>query len=370
MLKIDNVSVNRGNALTLNNVSLSLPAGRTLAVVGESGAGKSTLIAAVLGLIKLHSGSISWCDNPVSLCRSSLVMQKPRAAFNLADKPLQGITLRIISGVLMAGMYVCVKAVSDDVPLGEIVFFRSFFAVIPLVIFLYMRKEFPQGLKTKRPFGHFLRESFGALSLFAWFAALARLSVAEAVLIAQLSPMLTAVGAVFLLSERLTVWRVAGVTLGFCGVVLLVWPELNGGAIERVRLIGISLGLASAVLSALSLIMIRSLSSTESPGAIALYFVIASMLGALFTITWGWIVPRDVTLLLLISAGLFGGISHIAMTLSFRFAEASRLAPFEYIADLFIFKLPLATSFFLAATLVFAGAAIAAMEGQRRKLMV
>jgi len=277
----------------------------------------------------------------------------------------------------MAGMYVCVKAVSDDVPLGEIVFFRSFFAVIPLVLFLYVRKEFPQGLKTKRPFGHFLRASFGALSLFASFAALARLSVAEAVLIAQLSPMLTAVGAVFLLSERLTVWRVAGVTLGFCGVVLLVWPELNGGAIERVRLIGISLGLASAVLSALSLIMIRSLSSTESPGAIALYFVIASMLGALFTIPWGWIVPTDVTLLLLISAGLFGGISHIAMTLSFRFAEASRLAPFEYIAflwpllaDLFIFKLPLATSFFLAATLVFSGAAIAAMEGHRRKLMV
>jgi len=45
MLVIDNVSVKRGQALTVNNVSLSLPAGRTLAVVGESGAGKSTLIA-------------------------------------------------------------------------------------------------------------------------------------------------------------------------------------------------------------------------------------------------------------------------------------------------------------------------------------
>ena len=82
MLKIDNVSVKRGRVLTLNNVSLSLPAGRTLAVVGESGAGKSTLIAAVLGLIKLTSGSITWCDDDVSLCRPSLVMQEPRAAFN------------------------------------------------------------------------------------------------------------------------------------------------------------------------------------------------------------------------------------------------------------------------------------------------
>jgi len=82
MLKIDNVSVKRGQALTLNNISLALPAGRTLAVVGESGAGKSTLIASVLGLIRLSSGHISWCDQAVQLCRPSLVMQEPRAAFN------------------------------------------------------------------------------------------------------------------------------------------------------------------------------------------------------------------------------------------------------------------------------------------------
>ena len=157
---------------------------------------------------------------------------------------------------------------------------------------------------------------------------------------------------------------------------MLVWPELGGGTIERVRLVGISLGLASAVLSALSLIMIRSLSSSESPGAIALYFVIASMVASLVTIPWGWIVPTDVTLLLLIGSGLFGGIAHIAMTLSFRYAEASRLAPFEYIAflwpllaDLFIFKLPLLPGFLLAAALVFAGAAVAAIEGRRRRLV-
>ena len=44
---------------------------------------------------------------------------------NLADKPARGISLRILSGILIAGMYVCVKAVSDDVPVGEIVFFLS-----------------------------------------------------------------------------------------------------------------------------------------------------------------------------------------------------------------------------------------------------
>ena len=288
------------------------------------------------------------------------------------DRPSLGITLRLLSGLFMAGMFVSVKAVSEEVPLGEIVFFRSFFAIIPLVIFLWIRAEFPKGLATKRPGAHFIRASFGALALFFSFAAIQRLNLAEAVLIAQLSPILTAIAAVILLSERLTRWRIGGLFLGFAGIVVLVWPELEAGARDQAKLIGYAIGIASAVLSALALIMVRSLNTTESPGAIALYFVLASMLGALLTLPWGWVVPVGHTLALLIAAGVFGGFAHIAMTLAFRYAEASRLAPFEYVAflwpllaDLFIFNLPLSTAFILAAPLILAGALFAA--GERSK---
>jgi len=242
-----------------------------------------------------------------------------------------------------------------------------------LILFLWIRREFPSGLATKRPWGHFMRASFGALALFTSFAALARLNIAEAILIAQLTPMFTAIGAVFFLSERLTLWRVGGLALGFAGVIVLVWPELLGDDVRPTRLIGVGLGLLSAILSAFSLIMIRSLSRTESPGAIALYFVIASMLGAMLTIPLGWIMPSGSVLIWLIASGLFGGIAHIAMTLSFRYAEASRLASFEYVAllwpllaDLFIFRLPLSTTFLLAVPLVLLGAAFAAAEGRSR----
>ncbi|MEO0913631.1 MAG: DMT family transporter, partial [Pseudomonadota bacterium] len=246
------------------------------------------------------------------------------------DRPSWGIGLRLLSGFLMVGMFVSVKAVSDDVPLGEIVFFRSFFALIPLVVFLWVRREFPGGLATKRPGAHLFRSIFGALALFTSFAAIARLNVAEAILIAQLSPVLTAVAAVLILSERLTIWRVGGLALGFAGVLALVWPELGGGSSDR--LVGYAIGLVSAGLSALALIMVRSLNKTESPGAIALYFVLASMILALLTLPWGWVLPDGRTLIPLIAAGLFGGFAHIAMTLAFRYAEASRLAPFEYVA--------------------------------------
>ncbi|MEM7256235.1 MAG: dipeptide/oligopeptide/nickel ABC transporter ATP-binding protein [Pseudomonadota bacterium] len=84
MLSVESVSVKRHRTLTLEDISFTLPAGKTLAVVGESGAGKSTLIAAVLGLVKLSNGIIHWNGKPVHHCKPSLVMQEPRAAFNPA----------------------------------------------------------------------------------------------------------------------------------------------------------------------------------------------------------------------------------------------------------------------------------------------
>lgn len=84
VLVLDQVSVRRGDAIALSEISLSLAPGRSLAVVGESGAGKSTLIAAILGLQRLASGRITWAGAPVRACRPALVMQEPRAAFNPA----------------------------------------------------------------------------------------------------------------------------------------------------------------------------------------------------------------------------------------------------------------------------------------------
>ena len=288
------------------------------------------------------------------------------------DRPSLGISLRILSGLLSASMFICIKAAGPDMPLGEVVFFRSFFAIIPLTLFLWVRGEFPHGLATQKPVQHLLRSSFGAVALFTSFAALTYLTLAEAILIAQLSPMLIAIFAVIILSESLNVWRIASISVGFIGVVVLVWPELGSGFSNSTRLWGIGLALVSATLSAMALIMVRSLNKTESPGAIAMYFVIASMIGALCTVPWGWIVPDIATTAMLIGAGLFGGFGHIALTLSFRYAEASRLAPFEYLAlfwpilaDLFIFRLSLSTSFLLAAPLILAGAAVAAGERNR-----
>jgi len=208
-------------------------------------------------------------------------------------------------------MSICIKAISTEVPVGEIVFFRSAFALIPLVIFLWIRGEFPHGLSTKRPLGHLLRSSLGAAAMFASFASIARLPLAEATLLSYLSPTFTSIAGVLLLSERVTVWRVGGVVLGLAGVLILVWPEMGNTSFSGDRLWGYVFGLLMGVLTAFALIMVRSLSRTESPGAIAFYFVIASMLGGIATIPFGWMAPDMYQLIMLVLAGLFGGFAQL-----------------------------------------------------------
>lgn len=292
----------------------------------------------------------------------------------VTENPTTGILLRILSGFLFAAMSICVKEVAHIVPVGQIVFFRSGFALIPLVIFLWLRSEFPRGLYTKRPLGHLLRSSLGAASMFASFASIARLPLAEATLLSYLSPTFTSIAGVLLLSERLTVWRIGGVLFGLAGVLALVGPELTHIDMNGERMWGYVFGLMMGILTALALIMVRNLSRTENPGAIAFYFVIASMVGGLFTLPLGWVMPDAFGFSILILAGLFGGFAHIAMTLAFRHAEASLLAPFEYLAivwpilaDVILFDAPLSFAFITALPLVLTGAGLAAMEGRRRQ---
>jgi peptide/nickel transport system ATP-binding protein len=105
MLSVENISVKRARShkstreqfLALDDVSFTLPAAKTLAVVGESGAGKSTLIAAILNLLKPFSGAITWCAEPMSIGTASLVMQEPRAAFNPALSIRQSVMEPIVA---------------------------------------------------------------------------------------------------------------------------------------------------------------------------------------------------------------------------------------------------------------------------------
>ncbi|QBF32692.1 DMT family transporter [Thalassococcus sp. S3] len=273
---------------------------------------------------------------------------------------LRGIALRILSGLLFTAMAATIKAIGDAVPLGQLVFFRSAVAMVPLVIFLWARQEFPQGLATRRPMGHLVRCILGGAAMFTSFATLRLLPIAEATMLSYLSPVMTVALAALLLNERSGLYRWLGVGFGLFGAAVLTFPHFTA---DSPQLLGIALGLTTAGLTAGALVQVRTLAKSESPGAIAFYFALASAAFGLATAPCGWSAPEPLIWLLLILTGLFGGAAHIAMTLAFRYAEASLLAPFEYLTVLWAAAIGAVAfaeipglTFLLAAPLVVMGA--------------
>ncbi len=294
-------------------------------------------------------------------------MTKPAATFALPpeDETL-GIWLRICSTVAFAVMAACIKALGDGVPLGQVVFFRSAAALLPLVMFLWWCGDFPKGLATSRPFGHVARSGLGAIAMFTSFETIRLLPLAEATLLSYLAPvMMTLLGWAFL-GERLGPKRIAGVTLGLLGGAAFCLPTLSGTLPDGAGL-GLFLGFLTAFLTAGALIQVRRLTlAGEQAGAIAFWFAVVSATAGLATLPAGWAMPDPGQAALLVGAGLAGGVAHVLMTLSFRHAEAGALAPFEYLSILwaaaagvlFFAELPNA-AFLLSAPLILAGSFVA-----------
>jgi branched-chain amino acid transport system ATP-binding protein len=60
MLSIKNLSVHYGGIHALRGISLDVPAGKIVTLIGANGAGKSTTLNAIIGLVKAGSGSVNW----------------------------------------------------------------------------------------------------------------------------------------------------------------------------------------------------------------------------------------------------------------------------------------------------------------------
>lgn len=249
-----------------------------------------------------------------------------------------GIALKIASAFVFTLMAAFVRGLGDAVPPGQIVFARSFFALIPLLIWLAFRAELRDAVRTRHPIGHVMRSGAGTASMFFMFAALARLPLPDATVIGYASPLITVVLAAVLLREQVRIYRWMAVVIGLLGVVVILWPHLWQGMEpasmskeESGRLTeGAILALVGAFFTAFAMIQVRRLTQSESTASIVFFFSVFSSILGLLTLPWGWAWPNLQQGALLVGIGLLGGVGQILLTQSYRYADASLIAPFEY----------------------------------------
>ncbi len=252
-------------------------------------------------------------------------------------QPLRAITFKIISVAVFVTMQSLIKATADSIPPGEAMFFRSFFALPIIVGWLALRRELATGFRTQDPMGHVWRGIVGSTSMGLGFAALGYLPLPEVTALGYATPIFVVIFAAMFLNERIRLFRLGMVALGLVGVMVVVSPRLSVAAsgVSTEQTLGAVLVLASAVAAAQAQVFIRKLTATETTSSIVFWFSITATLLSLITLYWGWELPTPKQAILLVSAGLLGGVGQILLTTSYRLGDASLVAPFDYVSMIF-----------------------------------
>lgn len=266
-------------------------------------------------------------------------MSAPAAPSALPPRrPLRGVGFKLASVFVFILMSSLIKAVRDEVPAGETVFFRSFFALPVIGAWLWWQGAGLAALRTGNPLGHFWRGLVGTMAMGLGFASLAYLPLPEVTAIGYAAPLLTVIFAAMFLGEVVRAFRILCVALGLLGVLIVLAPRLtlaSGDAGGFAEAFGAMLVLTSAVFAALAQIFVRKLVAHERTATIVFYFSLTASLLSLVTLPFGWIWPAPSAAALLILAGLLGGLGQIFLTSSYREADASLVAPFDYASMLF-----------------------------------
>ncbi len=277
--------------------------------------------------------------------------------------PMRGIALKVTSVLLFTIMAALIKATAADVPPGEAVFFRSFFAMPVILLWLAWQGSLRTGLKAQRPMGHVWRGLIGVSAMGCGFAALGLLPLPEVTALGYAAPLLTVLLAALLLGERLRLFRLSAVALGLIGVTIVLWPRLSLDEVNRAATLGVILVLMSATLRALAQVHIRRLVATEQTAAIVFYFSLTATTLSLLTAPFGWTKPDPATFAMLVGAGIIGGAAQICLTSAYRDAEAAVLAPFDYASILFAIVIGYAVFDEVPTAMVLLGSAVVMAAG-------
>ncbi|GAB2935031.1 DMT family transporter [Rheinheimera gaetbuli] len=240
---------------------------------------------------------------------------------------VKGALLLLLAEACFAGIGAIVKFTSSTASEVQVVFFRNFFALLLMLPFLY--KYGFNLLKTQRWYLHLSRALTGIISMYCFFYVLARLPLAQGMLVLLLSPFIVPLIARFWLKERPSRLTLFGILLGFVGVMLAL--PANYGNADAILLVG----LLSAVLVAITKTTIRYMSDTEPAVRIVFYFSLLTAVLSAIPVPFYWQPLNNQVWLAFVAMGVLAAIGQLAMTRAYAVAPASDIGMWTYSSVIF-----------------------------------
>ena len=228
-------------------------------------------------------------------------------------------SLSVLFFVLMG---TCIKLLADRVPLFEVVFFRNFFALFP-VIFMLWKNNLKIADINQYPL-HLMRAVFGICAMTLFFLSLRHVNLVEMQTISFSSVFFISILSVFFLREVIGMRRIIAIMFGFIGVVIILNPSVS--VFSNYSLLPL---IASLLLSFAVIFLKKILITNNNFLSIFIFTLFCSIISLAF-MNSSWIIPETTDIILLILTGFLGFIAQVFLTKSYQLADASLLAPFEF----------------------------------------
>lgn len=237
----------------------------------------------------------------------------------------RGILLYSLAIFLLAVMDASAKWLTHGYPVGEIIFFRSLFA-LPILLVLGLRHSSAPArlLVTAHPWRHLLRGVVVMVTIVTFFMALRHLPLATVTVITLANPIFMLLLGLFWLGEQVGRQQWLAVGLGLIGVMVVC--GLSGLQFNAYSLLAV----ASALSYALATLLTRQLSASDSPATIAMLGTLIMLLFSGMSMGGDWQWPGLADWLVLLLLGLSGGLANFVNALSLRDVPLSAVAPLEY----------------------------------------
>lgn len=237
--------------------------------------------------------------------------------------PIAAVAWVTLAMVLFAGLAVCARvAMNSGLHPFVVVFLRNVFAVAMLLPLLVWRGR--SLLQSPQIGLYSFRVAVSFLSMLAWFYAISLIPIGEVTAISFLAPLFGTLGAIFLLGEKVRMRRWGALIIGFAGAMIILRP---GGTPIGV---GQICAVVSAMLTGLTAVLIKQLTSRDDPDKIVfltnLMLMPLSLVPALFV--WSW--PTLAMVPALLGMGVCAVVGHIALVRGYAVTDASLAQTFEF----------------------------------------
>ncbi|AMH43165.1 MULTISPECIES: DMT family transporter [Burkholderiaceae] len=240
--------------------------------------------------------------------------------------PLRSVTQILAAMLCFALVDALAKSLSLRYPANEVTFFRMIFGLFPaFAMSLQSSKPLMQRLMNLDIKAQTVRAITLLCALGLFFAGLPYVPLSEAVAIVYSETIFVIVLAPLLLKETLRRRDAGAAAIGFMGVLLVVRPTS-----DQTSWLGPVLLILSAIFGALSILQIKRLRASDDSSVTVLYFTMIGAIVSGFSLMFAWKTPTLDSLAILALVGVLAGTGQLLMTMAFRRADASALAPYNY----------------------------------------